>query len=246
MTWVRYAPLVTGTGPTLAGLLLAFYLDGLPGLRRLGIQLSPWSAGRAWPVLVACLLLPLAVIVLPVAILAAVGAVPAPSWPGPGYLYGAVIGGGFLEPGLFEEVGWRGFALPHLQRRYSALVSSLVIGVVWAFWHWPNFLIPSYPLPWWYLPAFVPLIVAVSVLFTWVYNSTGGSLFAAVVLHGAINTALDLRAARAEGVAEREDVVALVFFTALAVGLVWRYGATNLSRRDRVVVAGPIPDGSSA
>ena len=76
--------------------------------------------------------------------------------------------------------------------------------------------------------------MAVSVLFTWVYNSTGGSLFAVVLLHGAIHAALGMCSSADAGVAEREDVVFALLFTLLAVGLVWRYGAKNLSIHDRV------------
>ena len=237
MTWSRYAPWVTGTGPSLAGLIVALWLYGLPGLRRLVRQLAPWSVGRAWPMLAVCLLLPLGAIVLPLAILAGLGAaVPSPSWEGLStYLYGAIIAGGLVGPGLFEEIGWRGFALPHLQRRYSALTSSLIIGLVWAFWHWPNFVIPSDRPPWWHVLAFVPLTMAVSVVFTWVFNSTGGSLFAVVLLHGAIYAALGLCPAPDSGVAARVDVLFLLLFAVIAGGLVWRYGAANLSWRHRVV-----------
>jgi len=232
--WMPYALYVMG--PSLVGLLMTLWLYGRPGIRRLAFQLSPCSVGRTWPVLAVCLLLPLGVIVLPIAILAALGAsVPPPEWPGPAYLYGAVIGGGFLGPGLFEEIGWRGFALPHLQRRHSALVSSLIIGLVWAVWHFPNFVIPSDPSPWWHLLALVALMVAVSLLFTWVYNSTGGSLFAVVLLHGAVFTALGLCPSPDAGVAAREDVIFMLLFAVIAVGVVWRYGAANLSWRGRVV-----------
>jgi membrane protease YdiL (CAAX protease family) len=236
-SWVPYA---LGAGPSLAGLLMTLWLYGLPGAWRLARQFAPWPVGRAWPVLAVCLLLPVGVIILPLGILAALGApVPPPSWPGWKYLYGAVIDGGFLGPGLFEEIGWRGFALPNLQRRYSALVSSLIIGLVWALWHWPNFVLPSEPLPWWHPPAYVLLITAVSVVFTWAYNSTGGSLFVVVLLHGAICAALGLCPSPDAGVAAREDVIFGLLFAVLAVGLVWRYGAANLSWRERVVAQPP-------
>jgi membrane protease YdiL (CAAX protease family) len=199
-----------------------------------------WLLGQGWPILAVCLFLPLGVIVLPLTILAALGvSVPLPSWRLSTYLYGAVIGGGFIGPGVCEEIGWRGFALPHLQRRYSALVSSLIIGLGWAFWHWPNFVIPSESPPWWHLLAFVPLIMALSVVFTWVYNSTGGNLFAVVLFHGAIHTALGLCPCPDTGVAAQEDVVFLLLFAVVAAGLVWRYGATDLSWRDRVVAELP-------
>lgn len=236
MTWVRYAPYVTGTGPSLAGLLMTLFLYGIPGIRRMAIQLTPWSVGRAWAVLAVCLLLPVVVIVLPMGILAALGvSVPTPSLSGTRYLYSAVVGGGFIGAGLFEELGWRGFALPHLQRRYSALGSSVLIGLVWAFWHLPNFVIPSEPPPWLHVLAYVLLVMAFSVLFTWAYNSTGGSLFTVVVLHGALNAALELCASADSGVAARQVVVFGLLFSILAVGLVGRYGAADLSRHPRVL-----------
>jgi membrane protease YdiL (CAAX protease family) len=239
-TWLPYAFYITNAGPSLVGLLMTLFLYGFPGVRRLILQLAPWSVGREWPVLLVCLLLPLGVIVLPLTILAALGAsVPPPSWQLSEYLYGATIGGGFLGPGLCEEIGWRGFALPHLQRRYSALASSLIIGLAWAFWHWPNFVIPSDSLQWWHVLAFIPLTMAISVLFTWVYNSTGGNLFAVVVLHGAIYTALAVCPSPDKAVAAREDVIFLLLFAVIAVGLVWRYGTANLSLRDRVVAHPP-------
>jgi uncharacterized protein len=235
--WLPYAPYVLWAGPCLSGLLMTLFLYGLPGFRRLASRLNPWSGGRAWPVLAVCLLLPLGVEVLTVGILAALGvAVPHLPWGElPHYLYGAVVGGGFIGPGLFEEIGWRGFALPHLQRRYSALVSSLTIGVVWAFWHFPNFpvLTPSS------LAAFVAKIIALSLIFTWVYNSTRGSLFAVVLLHGAIIASASLFDSPDAGVSLRADVISGLLYAVIAVGLVWRYGAANLSWRDLVAAEPP-------
>lgn len=80
------------------------------------------------------------------------------------------------------------------------------------------------------------MILALSVLFTWVYNSTGGNLLAVVVLHGAIDTALNLRASADAGMTARQDWIAMLLFAAVAVGLVWRYGAANLCRGERQVV----------
>ncbi len=92
--WSQYAPYITGTGPSIAGLLMILYLYGRPGLRRLAFQLGPWSVGNSWRMLVVCLLLPLGVIVLPIGMLAAAGApVSTPHMPGPDYLIGAIVGG---------------------------------------------------------------------------------------------------------------------------------------------------------
>lgn len=85
-----------------------------------------------------------------------------------------------------EEIGWRGYALPRLQARHSALTSALLIGVVWAFWHLPKF------LSHWDTVTFAWYIVdttAKSVLFAWLYNNTKGSLLLTTLCHAALNTA---------------------------------------------------------
>jgi len=224
---------------SVVGLLMVLCLQGVAGIRRLASRLRPWLLGQGWPVLAVCLLLPLGVVVLPVKILAALGvAVPHLRWEGwPNYLYSAVIGAGMIGPGLFEEIGWRGFALPHLQRRYSALVSSLILGLVWACWHFPNFFFFT-PTK---LAIFVPMGMVISVIYTWVYNSTGGSLFAVVVLHGATIAPGKLFAGGDAGGSLTRGVITGLLCVVIAVWLVWRYGAANLSWRDRVVAEPPNP-----
>jgi membrane protease YdiL (CAAX protease family) len=225
-----------GVLASLIGLLIFLALRGSAGILRGARKLRPWLLGQGWPVLTACLLLPLGAVVLPVWILAAAGVVvPALHGRGSDYLYAAVIGGGFLGPGLFEEIGWRGFALPHLQRRYSALVSSVIIGLVWAFWHFPNF--PTFtPTK---LAVFVPMGVVLSVIYTWVYNSTGGSLFAVVVLHGATIATGNLYARGDAAGPDPSGVMTGLLLVVIAAGLVWRYGPASLSWRDRVVANPP-------
>jgi len=222
---------------SLVGVLMVLWLHGRAGIRRLTSKLRPWLLGQGWPVLAVCLLLPLGVVVLPVKILAALAvSVPHLYWEGwPHYLYGAVIGEGLIGPGLFEEIGWRGFALPHLQRRYSALVSSLILGLVWSFWHFPNFFFFT-PTK---LAVFVPMGIVLSVIYTWVYNSTGGSSFAVVVLHGATIAPGKLFAGGDAGGSLTRGVITGLLYVVIAVWLVWRYGAANLSWRDRVVAQPP-------
>jgi len=90
---------------------------------------------------------------------------------------------------LGEEFGWRGYALPRLQRFMGALPASLVLGVIWACWHLPYFAYPSiHPLPFGIgFPLFVVVITCESVLATWIYNSTGGSLLATILFHKGIH-----------------------------------------------------------
>ena len=78
-----------------------------------------------------------------------------------------------------EELGWRGFALPQLQERYSALVANLILGVVVAGWHLPLVLMGK-------LPFFALLgTVGATIVFGWIYNNTGGSVLMTLIAHAA-------------------------------------------------------------
>ena len=226
--------------PSLVGLLMILWLNGLPGMRSVVHKLTPWAVGRAWPMLAICLILPLACMLLTIALLAVSGG-PVPSVSKDDlltYPYAAIVNMGFIGPGLREEIGWRGFVLPYLQRRYSAFASSLIIGLVWALWHVP-FLINESPFPWRYLALFIPQVIVYSVIFTWVYNTTGGSLFAAILLHGAINAEHHLSAWHILSDTTRTQILVELPFFFIAAGLLWRYGASNLSRSKRVVAELP-------
>jgi membrane protease YdiL (CAAX protease family) len=94
---------------------------------------------------------------------------------------------------LSEEPGWRGYALERLQTRWNALVSSLILGVIWSLWHLPLFYIvgTSQTL---YDLSFLGFLIGTtttSILYTWAYNNTGGSIWSAVFLHWLYTYALD-------------------------------------------------------
>jgi membrane protease YdiL (CAAX protease family) len=101
----------------------------------------------------------------------------------------------FFGGPLAEEPGWRGFALPRMQPRFGPLWGTLLLGIVWAFWHLPDFLTRAQgggPGTGWTafftnLPIFILILLAISVILTWVYNNTRGSLFIAILLHASIN-----------------------------------------------------------
>ena len=91
---------------------------------------------------------------------------------------------------LGEETGWRGFALPKLQRKQGALTASILIGLIWGVWHIPLFFIEGnfhQDIPLW---LFILQDVALSVVITWIYNHTGGSLLLIHLFHAASNTTL--------------------------------------------------------
>lgn len=87
--------------------------------------------------------------------------------------------------GLGEEVGWRGFALPHLQAKRTAASSALILGVLWTFWHTPAFLFRDtyVALGLLVVPMVLVSVTFASVIFTWLYNATGGSLLMVILFH---------------------------------------------------------------
>lgn len=87
---------------------------------------------------------------------------------------------------LGEEYGWRGFALPRLQQRYTALVSSIILGLVWGLWHFPGYLIGvGVPLDMPFL-VFMFWVMAITIVMTCVYNHTR-SVLATILMHSAAN-----------------------------------------------------------
>jgi uncharacterized protein len=104
----------------------------------------------------------------------------------------------FMGGPLAEEPGWRGFALPRLQRRYGPLQGTLLLGVLWACWHLPHFLTPAqhggpgtgFATFAANFPIFVLLATALAIIFTWVFNHTEGSLLIAILMHTSVNANL--------------------------------------------------------
>ncbi|URZ00527.1 CPBP family intramembrane glutamic endopeptidase [Clostridium felsineum] len=93
---------------------------------------------------------------------------------------------------LGEEIGWRGYLLPRFQEKSSPLKSGLLIGIVWACWHIPLFLISGtsqYGIP---FALFLILDIYISVLITWVFNRTNGSLIFPILIHTSYNVSLNL------------------------------------------------------
>jgi membrane protease YdiL (CAAX protease family) len=90
------------------------------------------------------------------------------------------------ESGIGEEAGWRGFALPRLQKRYGALYASLIVGIVWALWHSPLFYVLQYSIR--EITVFIVMIICLSIVYTWIFNGSGGSLLLIAIIHNVGNT----------------------------------------------------------
>lgn len=100
-----------------------------------------------------------------------------------------VLGIWLLTYGLGEETGWRGFALPHLQRNRSAASATSILAVLWACWHLPAFYFRDTYGDMGVIgfPIFAFSVLFSTVVFTWLYNSTGGSLLLVVLFHAVFN-----------------------------------------------------------
>ncbi len=91
---------------------------------------------------------------------------------------------------LGEEIGWRGFLVPELAKRYSFASTAVISGVVWALWHFPILLFADYHAPTptaYYLPIFVLTVPTLSFVWTWM-RLRSGSLWTGVILHASHNT----------------------------------------------------------
>jgi membrane protease YdiL (CAAX protease family) len=128
---------------------------------------------------------------------------------------------------LIEEPGWRGYALDRLQEKYSALLSSLILGIVWSLWHLPTFFVrDSYqaglgigtPAFW----SFFAGIVALTFAFTWIYNNTNRSILAVILFHAMINFTGELFA-----LSERADSLSIVLWVVTAVVIAASWGAKS-------------------
>lgn len=147
------------------------------------------------------------------------------------YLIPLIFVGLFLVV-IGEEVGWRGYALPLLQRRWNALVASLVLLVPWTIWHFAIITNPVAPnLGSIAGLAFIPFVFAIAISFTAVFNSTKGSLLAVLAFHASGDTAgffLHLTA-KAYDINVAINVVVAILFVVLL-------GPKQLSRAsDRIV-----------
>jgi membrane protease YdiL (CAAX protease family) len=91
----------------------------------------------------------------------------------------------FLFVGLGEETGWRGFALPELQKRYSPFAASLVVGVFWAAWHIP---LMGVEFKADVIAPFLLSVLAGSVVMAWLFNRTNGGLLPLPLMHATVNT----------------------------------------------------------
>lgn len=209
-------------GPSLSAAAIVFYSVGRVEFRCWLQRCLQWRVGWRWMSL--AFLLPLAVMSGVALGQLALGGTLVYS-PARDHLLmaPAVFVGVFLAGGpLGEEFGWRGYALPALQKRYGWRVASLVIGAVWGFWHLPLFLLVGTTQSLTPVLVFMPMVVALSVLFAWLFNRTGHSVVPALVLHTAFNGWAFLVPTLPSDGAQRPSEMAVGVFVLIALVLLFR------------------------
>jgi uncharacterized protein len=185
--------LVAQFGPTVGAIIVTWLSEGGAGLRVLFRKILVFRFSF-WSYLIALFTIPVILLL----VLFIFGIKPGPEHPGMlvyltvlispiNGLVGIFTGG--AGP-LGEELGWRGFLLPNLLKKYNDIFSSIILGVIWGFWHLPLFFIPEWrdgvPLQTFFFLYPVSTIL-MAYFMTKVWHMTRQSVFMAIWIHGIIN-----------------------------------------------------------
>jgi hypothetical protein len=175
--------------PGLVALAFSARAGGRAGVLALLRRILHWQVGARWYVFAAGYMAAIKLIAAIVHRLAT-GAWPR-FGPTPWYIMLLAVGiSTWAQAG--EEVGWRGYALPRLAVRLGLGWSSVLLGVVWACWHLPLFLIPGTDTSGQSFPVYLLQVTALSVTMAWLYWRTEGSLLLVMVMHAAVNNTKDI------------------------------------------------------
>jgi membrane protease YdiL (CAAX protease family) len=186
----------TFSGPLPAAFIMTNLLEGREGRRQLFRRMFQWRVGLGWYLLL--------LIGYPLIFLTGLSVyqgmepwlVLAENWQLLLTYYLPAVAFSFIVPSLGEEPGWRGFALPRLQKQYGPLGGSLILGILHGLWHFPVYFVPGSilegPFEITAVAANTGLLIAMTVIWTWFFNHAGQSVFFAMLVHGVSNAASGL------------------------------------------------------
>ena len=222
---------LAGYGPLLSALIITGITGGSEGLQELWSQMTRWRVKPGWWLVSVS---PLGIYILATVVLwlirgqgidlatmgqgdylPSLGLVAIPLW--------------ILTFGIGEETGWRGFALPRLQKDRSALSATLLLWVFWALWHLPLFFYSYEPS---IIPGMLIGLLAGAITFTWLYNSTGGSVLMVAIWHGLFNYTTACTICKTDPIAAIISTLVMVW----AVLVVLIFKPANLSRTKKQTV----------
>jgi len=168
--------------PFLSALITTAAVSGKKGIAGLFRRLVHWRVGAGWYLTITAFF---AFMFCTIRVVTWLSGSPVPeitfTWQQAPILLLSLL---ITDPGpIGEEAGWRGFALPRIQRRLSPVAAGLALGAVWGVWHLPAFFVSGlgHSIP--ELASFFIQIVPLSLLMTLVYNATGGSILVAIIIH---------------------------------------------------------------
>ncbi len=178
--------MVGGFGPWISAFTITAVNEGMPAAKK---TLKKVFRFRTSPLnYLLALVIPMAVMLTGYRLFVFLGGTPLDFGQTPPlYLYPMALLSVLLVGGGQEEPGWRGFALPTLMKRFSPLTTSVIIGLVWAFWHTPLFFNTgaaqaSLPMGW-----YLVNVIAWSTIATWLHQRAKGKVFIAMLLHAGMN-----------------------------------------------------------
>lgn len=228
--------------PTISAFVLTWITDGKVGLKNFMKKILRWRVGFQWYLVVLFGIASISYLA------AAIGTVFGFSTPEISLPYGmprqALIGflpiffltNLFVGGPIAEDIGWRGYILSKLSEKMTVLKASLLIGIVWAIWHLPYFIFPTWrsavgniPFLW-----FALLTTSWSVLFAWVYVNTE-SVLMPILFHAAINTTLGTLGILGQAGSDLVPLILNTVLTWLVVGMVVEFYGSDLIRRHTVV-----------
>lgn len=220
--------------PTVAALIVCWISEGRAGVKQLFRKLLIWRVGAGYYAFALggfAVFCAVAILLSNVVMPGTAGTLLAGEFAYAGWMLPAMIPALFLATTLVngEELAWRGYALPRLQSRWSALTSSFQLGLVWIVFHLPLWLTyRGYPFDFMAVLSWSCQLLGASIIFTWLYNNTRGSVLLAYLLHGSINTWTRVFGMEAAPASAGWLLTALV--CAFAVGLMVRLGGRDLRR----------------
>jgi membrane protease YdiL (CAAX protease family) len=221
--------------PSLVALALTARREGRAAVRTLLRRVVQADIGLRWYVF-AIGFMPAIKLTVALVHRAVMGAWPAfggESW----YLMaGAILVSTWVQAG--EEIGWRGYALPRLSERVGLAPASVILGVVWASWHLPLFVMLDSDKLGQSFPIYVVQVTALSVAVAWLYWRTGGSLLLAMIFHAAVNNTKDIVPSAVAGAAD-PSAFSVSPVAWLTVGLLWIAAAFFLARMRSATAVAP-------
>lgn len=183
-------------GPTASGIITSLIFDGFSGVLALLKKLVIWKAPISSYLYV--VFLPLIFVAIGILLYSQlIGDIGEFDSAALNYIPATLLAGIYAGP-LGEELGWRGFLLPELQKRFSPFKSAIVIGVVWFLWHvplwWAPFgtLVSGEPLSALPILTYLVMLICLSIIITWLVNRSNGSVLIAILFHLSINAGIAL------------------------------------------------------